>query len=104
VRFWASTEDEGIPPVPPGLEGTPGAAKVLHVLEIDHELTDTQKVIALRLAWDGFFGESRPRHALWPVAQLLLEAVQGLPHDAAASALSTVFQHVAARAPAEVLR
>jgi|GEM_PF-3083915 hypothetical protein len=103
MRLGDSISYEGLPPVPPGLEGIPGAAKVLHVLEIDHEFTDTQKVIALRLAWDGFFGESRPHHALWPVAQLLLEAVQGLPCDNAASALSAAFQHVAVRASVEVL-
>jgi hypothetical protein len=104
VRFWASIEDEGIPPDPPRLEAVPGAKEVLQVLEVDHRLTEREKIEAIRLAWDGFFGESRPRHALWPVARLLLEAVRGLPRDEGASALSAVFMRVVARSPVEVLR
>jgi hypothetical protein len=101
VRFWASIEDEGIPPDPPRLEAVPGAKEVLQVLEVDHRLTEQEKIGAIRLAWDALLGKNHPRH---PLAQLLLKAVQGLPHDAAADALSAAFQHVAARAPAEVLR
>jgi hypothetical protein len=103
MRVWTSTEDEGIPPAPPDLEAVPGAREVLQILEVDHRLTEREKVEAVRLAWNALLGESRPRHALWPVARLLLEAVRGLPRDEGASALSTVFMRVAARAPAEVL-
>jgi hypothetical protein len=104
MRVWTSTEDEGIPPAPPDLGAVPGAREVLQIVEADHRLTERQKVEAVRLAWNALFGESQPHHPLWPVAHLLIEAVQGLPRDGAVSALSAAFQHVAARAPAEVLR
>jgi hypothetical protein len=105
MRFWTSTDDEGIPPVPPDLDTVPRAREALRVLNVDHELTYMQKIASLRLAWDSLvLGVSRRHHPLWPVARLLLEAVEGLVRDDAASALSTAFQHVAVRAPAEVLR
>jgi hypothetical protein len=105
VRFWGSIEDEGIPPAPPNLDMVPRARGVLQVLTVDHELTYMQKITSLRLAWDSLvLGVSRRHHPLWPVTRLLLEAVRGLPRDEVVSALSAAFQHVAARAPAEVLR
>ncbi len=104
MRLGDSITYEGLPPGPPDLEAVPEAEEVLQILEVDHRLTDHEKAEVLQLAWDALLGESRPHHPLWPVAHLLLETVQGLPHDEAASALSTIFMHVAARAPAEVLR